>query len=283
MRRRTLNAALCAAGAVILLGGCVPQSRYDSVVATNRSLQEQLVATEDERSAAESLVAQLRDERSRALEDRNAMEREKNQLAEEVQRLAGDYRSLQDRIDNLDFGPLPVDVERALTELADAHPNLISFDADRGMLRFASDLTFDLGSTEVRDAARQSLQTLAGILNNDSAAGLEAMVIGHTDNVPVSRPQTVQRHRNNITLSAHRAIAVRDVLAGEGVNGNRLMVAGWGAQRPVVPNRSGGTPENRRVEIFIRPMTGQPLPSDSGQPTQPAPMQARPSTDDPLK
>ena len=55
-------------------------------------------------------------------------------------------------------------------------------------------------------------------------------------------------------LSAHRAIAVRNVLGQAGVDWTRMSVTGWGENRPLVANNKGkGTTDNRRVEIFLVP------------------------------
>jgi hypothetical protein len=48
---------------------------------------------------------------------------------------------------------------------------------------------------------------------------------------------------------------VRDLLVSDGVAANRVEVAGWGEYRPIVENGPRGAAQNRRVEVFIRPMT----------------------------
>ncbi|MCA9300137.1 MAG: OmpA family protein, partial [Phycisphaerales bacterium] len=62
-----------------------------------------------------------------------------------------------------------------------------------------------------------------------------------------------QRHPTNMHLSCHRAISVRRELIGMGVSSQKILAAGWGEMRPLVPNASNGnTPQNRRVEIYLR-------------------------------
>jgi chemotaxis protein MotB len=103
----------------------------------------------------------------------------------------------------------------------------------------------------VKDGAKESLSALADVLNADEAAGYEIRIVGHTDSA-VPSAATRQRHPSNMHLSVHRAIAVRNQLAGLGVPTDRMYAAGWGEHRPAVPNTpTGNTPENRRVEIFL--------------------------------
>ncbi len=54
------------------------------------------------------------------------------------------------------------------------------------MVRFKSDLTFDLGSTEVKPRAKEALGKFASILNMPEIAQQEIQVVGHTDDVPDS-------------------------------------------------------------------------------------------------
>jgi flagellar motor protein MotB len=69
--------------------------------------------------------------------------------------------------------------------------------------------------------------------------------------------KSAARHPTNRHLSAHRAIAVARALEQGGVPGDRIMIAGWGEYRPTAPNNPrGGTPANRRVEIYLVASTG---------------------------
>ncbi|HWB18711.1 MAG TPA: OmpA family protein, partial [Phycisphaerales bacterium] len=174
----------------------------------------------------------------------------------DMKNLASKYDAMMKNVANMAMGPLPDDVAQALRELAAAYPDVLTFDEKRGMLRFASDFTFDLGSDALNSSAQSTLVTLAKILNSSNARGFEVDVVGHTDNVPISNAGTRAKHPTNVHLSVHRAISVRDALVKDGVSADRFEVAGFGEYRPVVSNPAhGGSRENRRVEIFLRPMT----------------------------
>ena len=84
-----------------------------------------------------------------------------------------------------------------------------------------------------------------------TAVPLEVLIVGHTDDVPVTHSR--QSHPSNLHLSVHRAIAVRNALVNSGVTPDNVRVAGDGEFHPLVANTSGGTAENRRVEIYLVP------------------------------
>lgn len=280
-------ALLSAAAAVTV--GCTPQDRYDNLLTSNRSLEEQIVAVEQDRDAAVASRDALRRQLDQARSELNALRAQHDAVNSDLRTLAGDYEDLLNRTASLEMGPLPAEVEAALMRLAKEHPDLLTLDAKRGLLRFASDFTFAMGSVELKSDAQSTLQQLASILNSGKATSLEVRVIGHTDSVPVSNPNTKRLHPNNLYLSAHRAISVRDALVSSGVDPVRIQVAGYGEYRPIVPNNPDpkvGTPENRRVEIFLVPMPK--LENESSAPrttTPPAETASAPEriNDEPMK
>jgi len=239
----------------LIAGGCVPQDKYDQMLMANRSLQEQVVTLEDERDTARSNLDTVRQQLAKASSELNGLRAKYGDVDGSLARMAAEYDALMKRVGTLDFGPLPEEMSRALADLAAQYPNMLTFDEKRGMLRFASDFTFALGSADLTSSAQSSLSQLATILNSPTASNFEVRVIGHTDNVPVSRPETRAKHPTNWHLSCHRAISVGNALMSSGVSANRFQVAGYGEYRPVVENPAkGGAAQNRRVEIFLLPM-----------------------------
>jgi len=277
MRSATLLSASALLAALPLIGsGCVQQDRYDSLLAANRSLKEQLVTAQDEIATQEANVNQLRQELTGARGQNSTLQAKIGGLEGDLTTQNDQYTKLTERVARLQIGPLPLDVEEALAKLAAQHSDVLAFDAGQGMLRFASDFTFDLGAVALKPAAAETLALVANILNSDAAANFEVQVIGHTDNVPIRNAGTRAAHPTNLHLSVHRAISVRDALVTDGVTPVRIQVAGYGEHRSIVPNRIGGSPENRRVEIFIVPLR-QPisgLPAVTSASEEPAP--ARP-------
>jgi len=285
----TTVARLIALGLVITpLVGCVPQARYDELMTAFRSTEQQLLACQSELENCRSNENAMRTQLARAGDDLRMLEGYRDGQRGDIDRLIADYEALLRQLDELKIGPLPQQVESALAALAAQYPDLMTFDARRGMLRFAADFTFDLGEATLRPNATELIRRLAPVLNGAEARNLEVKVIGHTDTVPIRRQATLAKHPTNVHLSAHRAISVRDALVAAGVSANRFQVAGYGEFRPMVPNGPQGAAQNRRVEVFLTPMTESapmgvaPAPA-AARPAQPAPPRQPRRDDEPLK
>ena len=249
--------AIAALGGLLVstLGGCVSQGRFDASERDNRMLREQLAQLEQERNSYQGQIdneRRLRQEAEGAAQQANsALSGAQGDLtAMEAQLLA-----LGESLDTVALMGLDRRTDQALRNLARKYAGRIVYDPDRGMLRFSSDLTFASGSDAVTTEGQESLADLAEILKAPEATGYELEIVGHTDSERISS-RTAQRHPTNMHLSAHRAISVRRQLITMGLPANQISAAGWGEHRPLVPNSStGGTPQNRRVELFIRPST----------------------------
>jgi chemotaxis protein MotB len=258
--------------------GCVSQVQYDDLMNQYRQAKERNTDLEGQlnqanadlkalREAQNTADADLRMQLAKALKDNAAM---KDALADAEAQL----RRLQGGI----AGPLPEELSKDLQDLADAYPDVLTFDRKRGMVKLAADMTFASGSVEVKPAAAAALAKLAAIIDSPVAANFEAQIIGHTDNVRIARPETLAKHPTNWHLSVHRAIAVKDVLEKSGVGPARMMVGGYSQYRPVAPNiGKKGAEANRRVEIYLVHSTasgvdsGAPADAEAGPAAEPAP------------
>lgn len=258
INRRMAGLILAAAMASSsLLGGCATRSDYDALYDTNQSLRDRNAQLQRELEDLRESNRLMSDQAGRADGTVSDLRNTINELRRQVRDRDQALSEFEGRFAQIEVAPLDAETDRALADLASRYPDLIEYDPDRGMIRFASDLTFASGSAEVRDRARNTLEALADVLNSSAASPYEVRIVGHTDNVPIGNPATRERHPTNLHLSAHRAISVRSVLREMGVQSGRMMVAGWGEHRPAVPNNpSGGTEENRRVEIYLTRPTG---------------------------
>jgi len=147
---------------------------------------------------------------------------------------------------------LPADLSTMLEEFA-AQSDMVTFDAEKGIVKFKSDLLFKSGSDAVLPEAAAAVKSLCAILNAREAAEFDIIIAGHTDDQPIRFAKA--NHPTNWHLSVHRAISVLTLMSGSGVAQSRMSVRGFGELRPVVPNEPGnkGHPQNRRVEIYIVP------------------------------
>ncbi|UCD74133.1 MAG: OmpA family protein [Phycisphaerales bacterium] len=259
MRRAATITLVALLGGLPFIGtGCIPQDRYDQALLANQTLKEQLVRAEADRDAAANNLRAAQSELNATQGKLDDLAGRNDQLKADLDELTADYDDLLRQVASLEMGPLPPEVESALAALAATYPDLLTFDAGLGMLRFASDLTFDSGKDTLKPEATETVNAVAQILKAPAAEGFEVRVIGHTDNVPIQYSRA--NHPTNMHLAVHRAISVSMALVSAGVESMRIQAAGYGEYRPLVPNRAGGTPENRRVEIFLVPMPDLTVP-----------------------
>ena len=124
---------------------------------------------------------------------------------------------------------------------------------NRLKLDIPSDISFDVGRSDIKPNFRTVLDTFAnGLVNNPTST---VNIVGHTDS---SGSDSI-----NNPLSLNRASAARDYIAARGVASNRFTIDGRGSREPLVANDSAtNKAKNRRVEIFVaEPAPAQPAPA----------------------
>jgi chemotaxis protein MotB len=252
------------------LGGC--NAGGNNLLEANRALQERVTALQAENESLNTTNQQLQAAlaaRDKALSD---LQIQMNSMANSGSGMDDKYRELLERFNSLRFGSLDPETDAALRALAEAHPDLIEYVPELGLLRFKSDVTFASGSDAVNPSARPTLQQLASILNG-AASGYDVKIQGHTDSQPVVRARA--QHPTNMHLSAHRAISVRNELVNMGVTPQRFEVAGRGEFDPLVANAANGnTPRNRRVEVYLMRAVSRNMNAPSSDSTGGAPAPA---------
>jgi chemotaxis protein MotB len=249
---------------VAVLGGCVSMAEHDRLRARNRTLaaeKESLAqGMYDNRTTNESLSQRVGlCERELATKGELVANLQKeNELLEGVRKMCQTEleRMGQKQLGDITItGPkLPEPLNNAIKAFAKQQPDLVVFDEARGTVKWKSDLLFALGSDTVKDASLDALHRFTEVLNSPVASGFEAVVVGHTDNRPIVRPETKARFPTNWHLSAARAIAVASALQHYGYPPERIGVMGYGPYRPVADNGSeAGAAQNRRVEVYLIP------------------------------
>jgi chemotaxis protein MotB len=255
-------AALMLAG-LLNAGGCVTKAKYDELMAMNRKAN-------DERNAALAAAQQLRAENQRLTEE---LANAQNALAgkdKEIALLQAAKADLQKAFDDLmakyqalagrppqtipDIA-LPPELDTALKELAAMNPDLLEYDAKHGMVKLKSDLTFEKGSDFVKPEAKAALAKFVQIVNSQTGMKYNIYIAGHTDDIPILKPETKRTHPDNWYLSVHRAVSVEKELSSAGLAPQRIGAMGFGEYHPIAPNAPGkkGNALNRRVELWIVP------------------------------
>ncbi len=173
-----------------------------------------------------------------------------NNLASERGELQNRYVTLLKQVKDLP-NPLSDDARRRFEELARKYPNF-EFDPITGVSKFHDDILFDPGDDRIKPGAIPLLQEFAMVMNAGEAKRLNVLVVGHTDDKDIVRPETAHRSPTNWHLSTNRGNAVVTALSGFGVRGERLGVSGYSKFQPVAPNSNDRNRQvNRRVEIFV--------------------------------
>jgi chemotaxis protein MotB len=247
------------------LTGCVSQEKYNAMKLSRDDLAQQLSTADADAQAAKAQVATLNAELANIGSSGSTRDAMVANLTQQLAELNGRYADVKRAYDDLLRQPpqvvtmggsvLPPQLTNELQAFATANPDMVDFDAARGVVKFKSDVTFASGSADVNSNAKAVLEKFSTILNSPAAAGYELMVAGHTDNTPIVRKETIESGQfDNWYLSAHRAISVAAALVADGVSKKRLGVAGYADQRPIASNATeAGKAQNRRVEIIILP------------------------------
>lgn len=118
-------------------------------------------------------------------------------------------------------------------------------DGNKLLLTFESDLFFDDGATAIKAEGYGKIHQLSQILTKFPDTKIE--ISAHTDS-----PGSEQ---HNLKLSEERAKAVKEALASDKVDPQRITSVGYGESRPIVSNATEhGKKLNRRITVEIAPI-----------------------------
>lgn len=173
-----------------------------------------------------------------------------NELNGQVARLRGENEELQRRSTT----PAPVEATTPKGE----NPSLIDdlsnelgsevnirYSGGRISMGIDNSVTFDSGSTALKDTSHRVLRKVATTLK-ERFSGHRFYIEGHTDSDPIQK--TKDKFRDNRHLSMERADAVRRYLVQQGVPDESIAVVGYGQFAPVDRKNKD---RNRRVEIVV--------------------------------
>ena len=118
-------------------------------------------------------------------------------------------------------------------------------DGNRFEMQFASGDSFAVNTARLTETASEQLRPVVNVLVEYDRTRI--LVYGHTDDIGEAD--------YNRALSSRRAEAVANLLIDGGVEPRRILVAGFGEDRPVAENTSdAGRALNRRVELVVEPL-----------------------------
>jgi len=117
---------------------------------------------------------------------------------------------------------------------------------DNIVLNMPGNITFRTGSADLNADFFKVLDGVGLVVEEYNKTLI--VVEGHTDSVGSDDA--------NQALSERRAMSVGQYLTSKGINGQRLLTAGFGEARPIASNDSdAGRSQNRRVEVRLEPVT----------------------------
>lgn len=216
------------------------QAQIDSLNKDAAEYKEKLASAEAEKESALQQVAILQEKLAQAEGTTAKLSAEKRELADLVERLSAMSAAIEKG------GPITLVVKEALL--------------------------FDLGKAEIKPKGKAALDEVAKAFK---ARKELVMIDGHTDDIPVRKPETVKKFKDNLGLASARALAVARYLRNKGIPEKRIFVRGFGEWRPRHPNNSAeNRAKNRRVEItFVPPeiVEGMFIPKVASGPLPPAP------------
>ncbi len=113
-------------------------------------------------------------------------------------------------------------------------------------LHMPSNVTFNVGKSDIRAQFRETLRSVAIILQKYNKTIVD--IYGHTD--------STGSDESNLDLSRERAVSVANVISANGVDPRRFYIEGRGETHPIATNDTDeGRALNRRVEIKISPLS----------------------------
>ena len=125
----------------------------------------------------------------------------------------------------------------------------VAFDPSAGTITVTlpNTILFSPGKATLKKATSAELDHIRSVLRS-RYSGKQIDVVGHTDSDPIKK----SKWKDNLELSAQRALAVVRYLIGRGIPQKEIRAVGCGAARPIALNTTAsGKTKNRRVEIVV--------------------------------
>ena len=249
---------------IVLVAGCVSQSKYDRSLGVLSKYQAEALQTEAERDAAvAAMQGKLEEQAGMAAADRERAAKERAGLEAEVAATRDELASVREQ--RLLAEKRMEEWRKLTSQLADmisAGKIKVSIRHGRMLVDLPSSVLFASGSADLQAAGKPTLAEVAKVLKQ--FPGRQFLVAGHTDTVPIVKTSAF---KDNWELSAGRALTVTKFLIENGLKPNSLAAAGYGEFDPVGTNKTeAGKQLNRRIEIVLLPNIAE-MPKMPGVPT----------------
>jgi len=244
MKKSRFQLAGAVIAAALIAGGCVSTGEFEKLQAEkNREVD----ALQKQRAGLEQQLRELQSQRRALEEQRTALERQQSDLRAELTALQAQKAQLEassqqtkSQYDGL---------VRNLTEEVKKGELQVRQYKDRLTVEIAEQLFFDSGRAALKESGKAVLKRVGEALKGYEDKIIR--VVGHTDNVPITKGLQAQ-FPSNWELSVARATTVVRFLESAGVPPERLTASGRAEYSPVASNDDAdGRRKNRRIEITL--------------------------------
>ncbi|MCH9660742.1 MAG: OmpA family protein [Bacteroidetes bacterium] len=257
----------------LLFGSCVSKKEYAALEAKQKKTQDllntatvKLNACEADKAAAMARITSLEERVAELKKDKNELIQSSKDLTILTQQGA---TNLEKSLESLKEKDLKISrLQDALTKKDSVTLALVTslkkevglddkdieINVEKGVvfISLSDKVLFRSGSYNLSSRANEILGKVATVIN--SKPDFEALVEGHTDNVPYKKGVL----EDNWDLSAKRSTAVVRKLMELGANPAQLIAAGRSQYVPLVPNDTKENKStNRRTKIYILPKIDQ--------------------------
>lgn len=171
------------------------------------------------------------------------LQAERQQLADRIAQDQQTIDELRRQIEELNKTPADA------TGFGDGYD--VQFDAAAGTITVTlpNTILFESGKASLKNATSSELDHILSVIKQ-KYADKDIDVVGHTDTDPIVK--TKDLWKDNLELSAQRALSVARYLISHGIPEKQVRAAACGSSRPVASNASStGKAKNRRVEIVV--------------------------------
>ncbi|MBU2938760.1 OmpA family protein [Lacinutrix sp. C3R15] len=264
---------LLSASALLLLSSCVSKKEFTALEAKQKETQDllntatvKLNSCLEDKSAVSARVAALQDQLANLKETNKDLIQTTQGMtvlttkgAENLEKSLESLKEkdlkisrLQDALTKKDSVTLALVTSLKKEVGLDDEDIQINVEKSVVFISLSDKLLFKTGSYNISARANEILAKVAKVIN--SKPNFEAMVEGHTDNVPYTREVLV----DNWDLSVKRSTSIVRALQNLGVKPEQLIAAGRGDHLPLVPNDTAENRAiNRRTKIYILPKIDQ--------------------------
>lgn len=206
-------------------------------------------------------IAALYAEKNQLLEQNQQLQEQIAQAAEREAELLGQVDTRDNQIAHMDAAVQKLRAQAVAPPAPSpqpqipppAPPALTAKGWERGKfadkITIGSDILFAPGRATLTKAGRRALGAIIRDLKRFYAE-MPVRVYGYTDSDPIKK--TKKLWKDNLDLSANRAMAVTRYLIANGIEAQNVETIAMGATNPVSSNAaSSGKAQNRRVEIMV--------------------------------